>query len=362
MSVVAPPPASSPPDELRGLKLGQIRTAFSPAVYRRSAAAAFGWLAVDLGFYVLFVALALLAPHPVLAVGAGILAGVAVASLFVWAHDAAHGALFGSARLSEVLGSAAMLPSFNVYRLWVHGHNKVHHGFTSFSPIDWIWRPKTPEEYLAASRPARLVYRIERSLPGCGLHYVLRVWWPGMVRYRGDAAARRRHRYGPAKALTFGWAAVSGAAAFWAAGITGLVCAVVLPWVVFNYFIAFFVYLHHTHPRTVFYDDRRQWSAPIGQLACSTIVRASRWFEAMTHSILVHTPHHVDTRIPFYRLRQAWGELREHYGHHVVEYRFRWSTVRSIFRSCQLYDFRAQVWLRFRDLRDLPALAAAHKP
>ena len=118
------------------------------------------------------------------------------ASLFVWAHDAGHGALFDLTRRPEVLGTVALLPSMQMYGLWWYGHNRVHHGFPSLSTVDWMWRPWTPGEYSTASRPARPVHRIERSLPGCGLHYVLRVWWAGMVRFHGEENLRDRYHFG----------------------------------------------------------------------------------------------------------------------------------------------------------------------
>ncbi len=68
------------------------------------------------------------------------------ASVFVWAHHAAGGALFDLTRRAEVLGTAAMLPSMQMYGLWSYGHNRVHHGFTSLSTVDWIWRSWTPGE------------------------------------------------------------------------------------------------------------------------------------------------------------------------------------------------------------------------
>jgi omega-6 fatty acid desaturase (delta-12 desaturase) len=123
----------------------------------------------------------------------------------------------------------------------------------------------------------------------------------------------------------------------------------VVPWLVFNFFIAFYIYLHHTHPKLPFFDSRRQWTASIGQVACSTVVIMPRLLSALTHHILVHTPHHVDTRIPFYRLPRAWKELAERYGSDIVAYRFRLSTIRRIFRSCQLFDFETRVWSRFAD-------------
>jgi omega-6 fatty acid desaturase (delta-12 desaturase) len=76
---------------------------------------------------------------------------------------------------AELLGTVLMLPSMNMYRLWSHGHNRVHHGFTSYTPVDWIWRSLTPELYAAKSRWGRAVYRLGRNPLTCALPYLLRV-------------------------------------------------------------------------------------------------------------------------------------------------------------------------------------------
>jgi len=62
--------------------------------------------------------------------------------------------------------TSLMLPSLNMYRLWCHDHHRVHHGFTSYTPVDWIWRPLTPSAYAALPWYRRLVYRFERTAYG----------------------------------------------------------------------------------------------------------------------------------------------------------------------------------------------------
>lgn len=348
MTAPAAPPATSSATRPR-LTLGKVRAAFSPECYRRSTARALAALAFDLALFVAAVCGAIAAPHPVLTLACGMLAGTAAAFLFVWGHDAAHGALFSSERVAEVLGTVAMLPSLNMYRLWLFGHNKVHHGFTSLSSIDWIWRPLTVEEYRARSRWGRLVYRLERHPVTCALHYLLRVWWPGMVRFRPDPRASRVRGVRTSKAISAAYALGLGALAWWLGGPLAAFAVVVVPFLVFTWFIAFFVYLHHTHPDVPFYDERREWSALDGQLRCSITIRCSWPWERLTHNILVHTPHHVDTRIPFYRLPRAFEDLAAAHGDEITTYRFRWSTVRRIFATCQLYDFDEHRWYRFAD-------------
>lgn len=339
---------ASLPVALRRLRIGEVRAGFSDGCYRRRPALAVAWLLFDASLYAAALTGVLVTGSPVARFAWGGLAGVAVAVLFVWAHDAAHGALFRSRRWSEVLGTAAMLPSLQLYRPWVLGHNRVHHGFTSLSSIDWIWRPLSPAEYRARSRWGRAAYRVERHWAGCGFHYLVKVWWQGMVRFRPDD--RRRRSFLAAKAGTAAFAVSLSAAAWRTTGSwTGVAAAVVVPFLVFTWIIALVVYLHHTHPDVPFFDDRAEWSPTVGGLVCSTVIRSNRVVEALSHNILVHAPHHVDSRIPFYRLPLAWDDLRRANGADVVQYRLRVAEVRRIFGACQLYEFGTHTWRRFAD-------------
>jgi omega-6 fatty acid desaturase (delta-12 desaturase) len=346
----------TPFQDLRSINLNTVRRAISPGCYQRSAVRTFGWLAFDVAAYLGTMAGVFASDSAWARLLWGVAAGCAVAFMFLWAHDAAHGALFRSEWTAEVLGTAVMLPSLNMYRLWSHGHNRVHHGFTSYSPIDWIWRPLTPEAYTALPWWRRALYRIERSPYGCALHYILKVWLPGMVLYRPDERSRERTGYRVNKLVTLAFVlAFSAVAWHWAGGLVGVLAAVVVPFIVFNYWIAMLVFLHHTHPDVPFFDNRAEWSNSIGQVYCSIVVRYWRPVELLLHDIMIHVPHHVDPRIPFYRLTRAYADLQRQYGAYIHEYRFRWSRVRMIFRRCQLYDFERMRWYTFREARQLRA-------
>jgi len=336
---------------LQSTKLQELRNAISAGRYRLSPARALLWYGFDGALYLSSVAGALLLPWWWAQLLCGLVAGSAVAFMFVWAHDAAHGALFRSKRVSEVLGTLFMLPSLNMYRLWAFGHNRVHHGFTSLVSLDWIWRPWTPAEYRAKSVWQRLLYRLERSPYGCALHYLLRVWWPGMVRFRADPKSQGSSSFVWAKVYTLSFFIFFSGFSLWLSGWLGWFAALVLPFLVFNYYIALFVFLHHTHPDLPFFREKGEWSPSVAQMYCSTVVRCSAVSEALIHGILIHAPHHVDPRIPFYHLRGAYEDLRKQYGRYLHESRFSFGLVRRIFRQCQLYDYENKRWIRFRSLR-----------
>jgi omega-6 fatty acid desaturase (delta-12 desaturase) len=171
-----------------------------------------------------------------------------------------------------------------------------------------------------------------------------------MVMFQPKKTSRERTGFRIGKLITLVFAAMASAAAYrWAGGAVGVLAAVVVPFIVFNYWIAMLVFLHHTHPDVPFFDQRAEWSNSLGQVYCSIVVRTWRPLELLLHDIMIHVPHHVDPRIPFYRLTLAYADLQRHYGQYIHEYRFRWSLVRGIFRSCQLYDFKKQRWYTFRD-------------
>lgn len=342
---VAPAPLDPRLAQVRDISLREVRAKISPVCEQRSRLRTFGALGLDLALYGACIAVALAANPLWLKLLAGIGAGCCVAFLFVWAHDAAHGALFENRRSAEFFGTIAMLPSLNMYRLWSFGHNRVHHGFTSLSTMDWIWRPWTPEEYAAATPARRALYRAERTPWGCALHYLIHVWWQRMVRFNPGQTPEERTRMRNNKLLTLGFVLTFSVLAFvYGGGVAGVVSAVILPFIVFNYFIALFVYLHHTHPDIPFFVQRDQWSPAVGQLYCSTIVRFSWLMEKLTHNIMIHVPHHVNPHIPFYRLPQAYADLKQHYAHYMHEYRFSWVAMFEIFRRCKLFDYEQRRW------------------
>lgn len=337
-------------DIVKEVRIDTVRRAIPRSCYEKSLFRTFFSGILDIFLYLTAMAgVFYFDPWPLKLLFGG-LAGCAVAFMFVWAHDAAHGALFRSKRLSEVLGTIFMLPSFNMYRLWILGHNRVHHGFTIFTPIDWIWRPLSPEQYSSRAWYKRWFYQMERTPYFCALHYLVHVWLTKMVLFLPEASFRERAFYRLNKLIALGFFAVLASLAWvLGGGAMGVLAGVAVPFVVFNYFIALFVYLHHTHPDIPFFDKRGEWSMTLGQLYCTTVVRCSRVAEFLTQNILIHVPHHVDSRIPFYRLEQAYEALKASYGEFIHEYRFSWREVFRIFARCKLYDYEAKAWLTFKE-------------
>jgi acyl-lipid omega-6 desaturase (Delta-12 desaturase) len=324
--------------------LSEVRKKITPEAYKKSMRKTFVWFTVDLVFYLMMMYGVFVTHGIILKLIFGFLAGIAASSMFVWAHDAAHGALFKNKLIAEILGTLFMLPALNMYRLWVYGHNRIHHGFTSFSPLDWIWRPLTISEYRGLSKFRKLLYRVERSLYGCGLHYIYKVWWPKMVMFNpSDMGAKSIFAIKIDKIIVSIFAIVIA----WLYFVYGVIAGLILPFIVFNYVISLVVYLHHTHPSIPFFDERAEWNHTIGALYCTTVIYSNWLIDSLLHHIMIHTPHHVDIRIPFYRLKTALVSIKENYGQYLHEYHMDMSTLKHIFKSCKLYDYHKHIWYDF---------------
>jgi omega-6 fatty acid desaturase (delta-12 desaturase) len=334
--------------DIQATKLNTIRSAVAPEFYVKSPLKALLWYAFDAIWYVLSITGVLFSPNVWLSILFSFSAGTAVAAMFVWAHDAAHGALFSNRRLADMLGTIFMLPALNMYKMWVFGHNRLHHGFTSLTSLDTVWKPLSPLEYSQTPLLKRVMYRLERMPYFCALHYLVNIWWKGMVTFKSDAK-HQHFIYDKLKVLSF--LTVFSSVAYYFAGFTGVLLAVIVPFLVFNYYIALFVFLHHTNKDNPFFDNKEDWSQSLGQLRCSTTIRASKLSELLTHNILIHTPHHVDPRIPFYHLKGAYAGIKAQYGDYIVEKRLSLPLIFSTFKECKLYDYTVQQWFTYAEGR-----------
>jgi omega-6 fatty acid desaturase (delta-12 desaturase) len=279
-----------------------------------------------------------------------------VSGLFIVGHDAAHQSLFKSKRLNSWIGHISMLPSWHVYEGWVLGHNRVHHAFTVREGYDFVWQPATPESWAKTGPWRRLVHRFEWSWMGAGLYYLHEVWMKKMIigappaRWR---SATRRDRFivlGFVTAMVglFAGIAMAQGRGLW--GITWLVLAtVVIPFLTFNYVIGSFVHVHHVDPELRWYR-KDEWDKFRAQMQGTTVLRAPKWLNFFIHWIMVHVPHHVDMRIPMYRLEAATTAIKEAFPGVIIDRKLRFRDFVRNSRACKIYDYDQGRWLRYRDI------------
>jgi len=315
--------------------------------YDRSTARGLGILARDLILYGAALVGLVLFDGVIVTIALWLVAGLAVAALFVVGHDAAHVALFDSVRLNAAVGRIAMLPSFHATELWIFGHNRVHHGHTLRQGMDFVWHPLTTEEYRAMGRLGRLRHRFEWGPFGAGAYYLREVWWNKMVRFTPPSRSRRAMRRD--QLLVAGFVVGTLTVAVLAGGAGGIwmwVRLIVVPFLIFCHLIGWVVHVHHISP-DIRWWPRREWNRFRGQVEGTTVLWGPPGWELFFHWIMVHLPHHVDMRIPCYRLPEAASAIAEAYPDEVIQRRISLGDYLRSTRACKLHDFENGTWHRY---------------
>lgn len=318
--------------------------------YQRSLIRGIGLVARDLILYGLAIWGLVVTNNPLLLVPLWLFAGLMVSGLFVLGHDAAHGALFDSSRLNAFVARLSMLASLHAVEVWIFGHNRVHHGHTLRKQIDFVWQPLTVAQYSELGRVQKLVHRLEWSSIGAGAYYVHRVWWEKMVRF--PAPARWRTAMRRDQMLIVAFAALGLALSVGFAGVAGLwiwAKVVVVPFLLFCQVIGWVVYVHHIAPEIRWWP-RADWNRFRGQVEGTTVLWGPRGWDIFLHWIMVHLPHHVDMRIPCYRLPEAARAIAAEFPDDVEQRPIRLADYLRSTKNCKLYDYEQGCWLGYADV------------
>jgi acyl-lipid omega-6 desaturase (Delta-12 desaturase) len=301
----------------------------------------------------------------------GVAAGFVIGRLFIIGHDACHQSLTDHRGLNKWLGRIAFLPSITPYSLWDVGHNVVHHGYTNLKGVDFVWAPLTREEFAALSPLQRQLNRVYRSGWAPGLYYMVEIWWKRMF------FPARSHM--PTRRAVFIWdnLLVSAFGLLWAGALAlaaratdqsvGLLLATgwVLPFVFWNAMIGFVVYVHHTHTRVSWHDEKTAWTKAQPFVSTTVHLTFPLRIGAVLHHIMEHTAHHVDMSIPLYRLKPAQARLEKLLPERIVVQKFSWRWYFETARKCKLYDFSQRCWTDYQgtrtstSARETPAVAHA---
>jgi omega-6 fatty acid desaturase (delta-12 desaturase) len=300
-----------------------------------------------------------LAPYWPLRIAAAAANAVALSILFVLGHDACHGAFTPHRWLNAVLGRLALLPSWHPYAGWRHAHNHVHHAWTNLRPKDYAWAPLSKDEYDRLSPLAQWRVRFYRSAFGFGCYYfwevyVKRTIFPSRSFWGNGRRAVLYADLALVAAFLFVQAALLLYLANWSGAnqsplaiLAILAVGQWLPFAIWNWLIGFLTFLHHTHPRVPWFNDKAEWSFFAGQIQGSTHVIFPWGINWMIQRIMEHTAHHADPQVPLYRLAEAQRSLEQAYLSDIVVHAFSFRSLRATTGACQLYNFEHHHWLSY---------------
>ena len=235
-----------------------------------------------------------------------LLAGLLYLRFFVIYHDQQHEAILSRSRLAEglmrVFGILILSPS----SVWRSSHNH-HHNHNSKLRGSHIgsYPIMTTEQYLKAPKATRFKYLFMRHPLTILFGYIF-VFLFGMCLYPSLTKLRQHYDC----LLAFIVHGLIAMAVTWLFGWPALVLTVIGPHFVASAIGSYLFYAQHNFPSVTF-SDKAGWSYDKAALESSSFMVTGAIMAWFTANIGYHHLHHLNSRIPFYRLPEVVASIPE---------------------------------------------------
>ncbi|MDF1563106.1 MAG: fatty acid desaturase [Deltaproteobacteria bacterium] len=249
---------------------------------------------------------ALLLPQWWARLAAAILTGLCTVRAFIFFHDYLHRAIWVDSRLGGAFMSAVGFLVLAPPSVWRETHNYHHkHNAKLVGSAIGSYPVVTAAMYRGMSEKQRKAYRLVRH-PLTMLTGYLTLFALGMcvAPFKRDP---KQHWGGPV-ALALHAAILAGLFAWggWQAALFGGVIPLAVACAAGSYLF----YAQHNFPE-IELKGRRDWDYTHAALKSSSLFEMSALMHWFTGEIGYHHVHHLNHRIPFYRLRDAMEAIPE---------------------------------------------------
>ena len=236
---------------------------------------------------------------------ASVLSGFVVVRLFVIYHDFFHGAILRDSWIAHsilyVFGLAILSPAPS----WKHAHNHHHnHNSNTFGAEIGGFPLMTTEDYHRSTIWVRLGYRIVRH-PLIIVFGYFTSFLLNKTLLKFCKAPRTNMACGISMIVHFGMAIVIGLFS-----IKALVLALMVPLFIGSAFGTYLFYAQHNFPG-MRRKEGSEWDYVYAALYSSSFMKLSPMMNWITGNIGYHHVHHLNAKIPFYRLPEAMDNLKE---------------------------------------------------
>lgn len=263
------------------------------------------YLLSTLSLYVACLCICLFGEAWYLRILASCMSALLIVRMFIIYHDYQHNAILVHSRLAAAIMHVYGLLVLSPSSVWSRSHDH-HHKHNCKDNGDYIgsFPVMTCEQFSTASRWQRLEYYVARHPLTIGFGY-LTVFMGGMC-VRALFVSPRRH-FDSAIAMLLHAAIAFG---LFCLGWDYLLLCLILPLMIACGIGSYLFYAQHNFPGC-FLDRHGQWSHVRAALRSSSYIRMHpimRWF---TGNVGYHHIHHLNAKIPFYRLPDAMRSLTE---------------------------------------------------
>ena len=241
-----------------------------------------------------------------LTIPAGILAALISVRLFIIYHDYLHRTILQRSKIAEaifvVYGMFILAPT----SVWRRSHDYHHaHNSKLYTSSIGSFPLVTKKEYLAASPGERRMYLFIRHPLTISLGYIFVFLW-GMC-LRTLVRSSNKH---PDALLAVIFHFGIGAAIWYFVGVQAFLTGFLLPAVLNSALGAYLFYAQHNFPGAKF-KPKEEWNYVYAALNSSSYMKMNPLMHWFTGNIGYHHIHHINPRIPFYRLPDVFASMPE---------------------------------------------------
>jgi acyl-lipid omega-6 desaturase (Delta-12 desaturase) len=287
-----------------------------------------------------------------------VLAGLVFVRMFVLYHDYLHGAILHGSWLADVVFRGFGLLVLAPPSIWKHSHDHHHHHngkyFDENPGAVWLM---TTDDYAKAGRWKRLGYAAVRHPFIILLGYVTVFLYSMCLQ---QLLTKPLQHLDAAAALLLHAAVIAALAVFAPAA---LVFTFLVPVILGDALGSYLFYAQHNFPGAR-YRGRADWDYVAAAIHSSSYLRMNPVMHWFTGNIGYHHVHHLNARIPFYRLPEAMAGIEELQSPGTTSLH-----PRDVYRCLRLklWDAERDCLVTFREWRndslrgDEPAAAASQR-
>jgi len=235
-----------------------------------------------------------------------VLTGLLILRFFVIYHDQQHHAILSHSKLAEMIMKAFGILALSPSSIWRSSHNYHHkHNSKLRSAHIGSFPVMTRAEYLRSSKATRFKYLFMRHPLTILFGYLFAFLW-GMCLYPFINQPREHADC----LVAFVLHVVIGVTLVFFFGWTALLLTQTLPHFIGCAIGSYLFYAQHNFPGVSFYD-RAGWAYEKAALESSSFMKTGPIMAWFTANIGYHHIHHLNARIPFYRLPEVLRAIPE---------------------------------------------------
>ena len=262
-------------------------------------------LAASIASLITSISVAMFHPYLWVAIASSLISGLTLIRMFVMYHDYLHGAILKDSKFAKWIFQTYGMFVLSPANVWKETHDSHHqNNCKSFGYEIGSFPLITVDEYFAMSSSRQLGYRIVRNPMIIVFGYLTSFMWNKCLRHFLNDPAKF-YLAGVSFALHV-IVLVALAMISWQALILGAL----VPFFAGCGFGTYLSYAQHNFPG-MHRLSSDEWSYVDAALKSSSYLKTGRVLSWMTGNIGYHHVHHLNAKIPFYRLPEAMRNMVE---------------------------------------------------